>query len=41
MSDFLYDKTPDFLKDAFNKYPYSTDNILNQSGKKTKQIKYN
>lgn len=34
----LYEKTPDFLKEAFSIYPYSTDNILKRTGKETKQI---
>ena len=32
----LYGKTPDFLKEAFSVFPYSTENILEKSGKKTK-----
>ena len=32
MTRFLYDKTPDFLKDAFAVYPYSAEAILQKSG---------
>ena len=32
MTHFLYDKTPDFLKDAFAVYPYSAEAILQKSG---------
>ena len=35
----LYEKTPGFLKEAFSVYPYSTDNLLERTGKKTKKIK--
>ena len=31
----LYEKTPDFLKEAFSVYPYSTDNLLGRAGKET------
>ena len=33
----LYDKTPDFMKEAFSVYPYSTDNLLSRTGKDTKK----
>ena len=33
----LYEKTPDFLKEAFSVFPYSTDNILEKAGKSTKK----
>lgn len=35
----LYEKTPDFLKEAFAVYPYSTDNLLGRTGKTTKSTK--
>ena len=35
----LYEKTPNFLKEAFAVYPYSTDKLLGRTGKTTKQIK--
>ena len=35
----LYERTPDFLKEAFSVYPYSSDNLLKRAGKETKQIK--
>ena len=31
----LYAKTPDFLKEAFSVYPYSTESLMKQSGKHT------
>ena len=39
MNTSLYERTPDFLKDAFAVYPYSTDNLLKRTGKNTRQIK--
>ena len=36
MSEFLFTKTPDFLKKAYSLYPYSADNILSQTGKQAK-----
>lgn len=33
----LYERTPDFLKEAFAVYPYSTDKLLSRTGKTTKQ----
>ena len=35
----LYERTPDFLKEAFAVYPYSTENLLKRSGKTTKKPK--
>ena len=35
----LYERTPDFLKDAFAVYPYSSDSLLKRAGKQTKKIK--
>ena len=35
----LYERTPDFLKDAFSVYPYSTENLLKRTGKITRRIK--
>ena len=32
----LYERTPDFLREAFAVFPYSTDNILSRAGKNTK-----
>lgn len=37
LNTFCFERTPDFLKDAFATYPYSTDNILQRTGKKTKK----
>ena len=34
----LYEKTPDFLKEAFSIYPFSTNNLLMKAGKRTKKI---
>lgn len=34
----LYDRTPDFLREAFAVFPYSTDNLLSRTGKSTKQV---
>ena len=35
----LFERTPDFLKEAFSVFPYSTDKIHSKTGKKTKEIK--
>ena len=35
MSAFLYERTPDFLKDAFAVYPYLPDVILLKAGRRT------
>lgn len=37
MSDFLFNKTPDFMKTAYSHYPYSADKILSCTGKITRQ----
>lgn len=39
LNEHLFERTPDFLKEAFSVYPYSTENILERVGKKTKSIK--
>ena len=39
LNSSLYEKTPDFLKEALAVYPYSTDNLLSRAGKATKNIK--
>ena len=39
LTSSLFDRTPDFLKEAFSVYSYSTDNILKRTGKVTKNIK--
>ena len=36
MSEFLFAKTPDFLKEAFARYPYSSEKILSMTGKTRK-----
>ena len=33
LSDFLFHKTPDFMKTAYAQYPYSTEKILQMTGK--------
>ena len=35
----LYERTPDFMKEAFSVYPYSADKLLGRAGKSTKKIK--
>ena len=35
----LYERTPDFLREAFAVYPYSADALLKKAGKTTRQIK--
>ena len=37
MTAFLYQRMPDFLKEAFSVFPFSTDNILSRAGKNTKK----
>ena len=37
LNAFCYERTPDFLKEAFSVYRYSTDDILQRTGKKTKK----
>ena len=37
MNTFLYEKTPDFLKEAFAEQEYSTEDVLQKAGKKTKR----
>ena len=39
MSSFLFERTPDFLKEAYGSYPYSMDETLSQTGKDTRRIK--
>lgn len=39
LTSSLFDRTPDFLKEAFSVYSYSTDNILKRTGKATKNIR--
>lgn len=39
MSAFLFERTPDFLKEAYCAYPYSVDEILARTGKETRRIK--
>jgi hypothetical protein len=39
LNEHLFDRTPDFLKEAFSVYPYVTGDILERVGKKTKSIK--
>lgn len=36
MSDFLFTKTPNFMKEALSNYQYSSNIILKNTGKKTK-----
>ena len=36
MSAFVFERTPDFPKEAFSAYPYSTDELLSRAGKKTR-----
>ena len=33
----LFERTPNFLKEAFANYPYSTESFLRQAGKKTRK----
>ena len=35
----LYERTPDFMKEAFSVYPYSADKLLGRAGKSAKKIK--
>ena len=35
LNNAFYERTPDFMKEAFSVYPYSTENILAKAGKKT------
>ena len=35
MSEFLFERTPGFLKEAYGAYPYSAESILAQTGKET------
>lgn len=37
LNQHLFERTPDFLKEAFAAYPYSTENLLRKAGKKTKK----
>ena len=37
MNTSLYERTPDFMKEAFSVYPYSSESILSKAGKKTKK----
>ena len=39
MSSFLFERTPDFLKEAYGSYPHSMDETLSQVGKDTRRIK--
>ena len=36
MNTFLFEKTPDFLKEAYAQYEYVSEEILQRAGKKTK-----
>lgn len=37
LNNSLYERTPNFLKEAFSVFPYSTDNILSRVGKDEKE----
>ena len=37
LNTFCFERTPDFLKEAFATYSYSTDDILQRTGKKTRK----
>ena len=39
LNNAFYERTPDFMKEAFSVYPYSAENILAKAGKKTKRAK--
>ncbi len=39
LNQHLYERTPDFLKEAFANYRYSTESILQKSGKITSKVK--
>ncbi len=39
LNENLFDRTPDFLKEAFSVYPYVAEDLLERVGKKTKSIK--
>lgn len=39
LNSSLYEKTPDFLKEAFSVYPYSADEVLKKAGKKTRRMR--
>ena len=36
MSVLLFERTPDFLKEAFSEYPYSTEDLLSRAVKQTR-----
>ena len=37
LTNHFFERTPDFLKEAYAVYPYSAENILERAGKKTKK----
>ena len=37
LTSHLFDRTPDFLKEAFAAYTYQTEDVLGRAGKKTKK----
>ncbi len=39
LNEHLFERTPDFLKEAFSVYPYVAEDILDRAGKKTKSMK--
>lgn len=39
LTSHLFDRTPEFLKEAFDVFPYSTDNILSRAGRTTRKFK--
>lgn len=37
LASSLFERTPGFLKEAFEKYPYATDDVLSRAGKRTRK----